>query len=84
MECNKYNVIAKENAFELLEVFRQLFQAKGKTMQNRVRDVDSFYQTFPLCRRRDLFSMLSDLKEVWDGEKSYKEIGDECLKGPKK
>jgi hypothetical protein len=83
-ECDKYKLIAQQSALELLDLGRQLAHKKGETVQNLIKDVDSFYQTFPLCRRRNLFSTLSDLREVWDGEKSYKEIGDECLKGPNK
>lgn len=54
-----------------------------RTMGFYAKEVDAFYQTFPLCKRLELFPLLSDLMEVWDGKKSYKEAGDKCLEAPK-
>lgn len=48
-----------------------------------LKEVDGFFQTFPLCKRLGIFDVLSDLVEVWEGKKSYKEIGDKCLESPK-
>jgi hypothetical protein len=47
------------------------------------KEVDSFYQTFPLCKRLALPAMLAELAKVWRGQRSYKEMGDACLELPK-
>jgi hypothetical protein len=51
------------------------------------KEIDAFYNTFPLCKRLDLHVILSGLMQVWIGGplgiKSYKEIGEECLESPK-
>lgn len=46
-------------------------------------EIDAFYQTFPLCKRKEMFFLFSDLVDVWNGKKSYKEVGDKCLEAPK-
>ena len=43
------------------------------------KEVDAFYQSFPLCKRRNIFSLLGDLINVWESRRSYKEIGNQCF-----
>ena len=54
-----------------------------------VREVDSFLETYPLCKRMELTGLLLQLVHVWDKDNphlkdkyapaSYKEIGESCL-----
>lgn len=72
--------------FALMRATRAALNKRGSehTYGWHVNEVDAFYKTFPFCQRREIFSLLSDLMEVWqDGKKSYKEIGEECQKLPK-
>jgi hypothetical protein len=50
-----------------------------------IRELDSFYKTYPLCKSRNLPDMLFMLSQVWDrtGKYSYKIVGEECLKNKK-
>jgi len=47
-------------------------------------ELDSFFKTFPLCKKKELLVLLADLSIVWGKEKNftytYKEIADSCLK----
>ena len=62
---------------------------KGDTKFNQLKDdvdyyvkeTDSFLKTFPLCKRRNMFELFSDLIHVWlnDSSSSYKKVGDACL-----
>lgn len=46
-----------------------------------VKETDSFLKTFPLCKRRNMFELFSNLINVWlnDSSSSYKKVGDACL-----
>lgn len=48
-----------------------------------VREVDSFYQIYPLCKRMDFEKLMALLVEVWILDEqnylTYKEIGERCL-----
>jgi hypothetical protein len=53
------------------------------SMDYYVKEVDSFYETFPLCRGRMLENTLSKLTPMWLGiavksEDSYNKIGSVC------
>jgi len=43
-----------------------------------VNDVDSFYRRYPLCRGKELMSMLTDISLVWLKMRTHEEIGEEC------
>ncbi|MGP8012855.1 MAG: hypothetical protein ACLPP9_00485 [Smithella sp.] len=50
-----------------------------------VRELDSFYKTYPLCRRNNLNETLFTISQVWvkSGKLSYKDLGESCLKTSK-
>jgi len=88
-ETQEKETKALDMLFALLKVTREalhtdVLKDSGRNIEFYRKEVDAFYQTFPLCRRRNIFLMLSDLLAVWEGKKSYKETGDQCLESPKK
>ena len=50
-----------------------------------LKEINSFYQTYPLCKGKNLDSIMGDLVKVWakkhviDKPLTYKEIGEKCL-----
>src|SRR5690242_97626 len=76
-------------AFALLEASRvalrsDILKKSGRDVGFYQREIDAFYQTFPLCKRLNIFLMLSDLQSVWEEKTSYKELGAKCLESPNK
>lgn len=53
-----------------------------KSVGYYVHELDSFLQTYPSCKRKDVGNLLLELARVWskDGNYSYKYVGDNCLK----
>lgn len=56
------------------------------TAEFYINEVDSFYKTYPLCRRENLDIMLGKFAMIWDKKGifgrvpySYKELGEKCL-----
>ena len=50
------------------------------------KEIDAFYQTFPLCKSQNFLHMMKEFLTVWDeiwidenSRTSYKEIGNKCL-----
>jgi len=52
----------------------------NKSIEYYVDEVDSFYKQYPLCKGKDLMTMLTDISLVWLRIRSYKDIGEECSK----
>jgi hypothetical protein len=51
-----------------------------KPIEYYVEDVDSFYKQYPLCRKKYLFDMLTEISLVWLNISTYKDIGEGCSK----
>ncbi|MBU4321237.1 MAG: hypothetical protein L6246_02550 [Thermodesulfovibrionales bacterium] len=57
-----------------------------ETVKFYINEVDSFYKTYPLCRRENLDIMFGKIVLIWDKKGifggvpySYKELGEKCL-----
>jgi hypothetical protein len=50
-----------------------------------VKELDAFYETFPMCRGKRVSYILDQLVKVWASPKiedtSYEKVGTECVKG---
>ena len=56
-----------------------------KSVAYYINEIDSFLKTYPLCRRDDILKgLLPKLATVWfpysDKIRTYKDVGEECLK----
>lgn len=70
------SVIAKVSAN--LTSYKSLF---GEGPSHYVAELDSFYETYPLCKGRHIKVILLQLCDVWKagGKASYKQVGETCL-----
>lgn len=55
-------------------------QTLNEPIDRYVDDVDTFYKQYPLCKRKDLMEMMTDISLVWLRIRTYKDIGEECSK----
>lgn len=55
----------------------------GKDPEYYLKEIESFYQTFPLCKGKSFLRILFQLTSVWDEKsiikKTYEDVGKECL-----
>ena len=42
------------------------------------KDVDQFLKAYPLCRKRDIFTIFNNLSRVWEQTDTYKNVGQKC------
>ena len=73
----------KSEVVEELETRSTKYKDLQSSWDYYVKEVDSFYEAFPLCRGRMLESTLSKLTPIWFGiaissEDSYNKIGSAC------
>src|SRR4030042_2193054 len=80
--CTKIIKKSEESLIKSSLILTHVFE-DSREPKYYVNEVDSFLKTYPLCRRKEVFSMLlPQLAIVWFpiGEKTltYKDIGEEC------
>ncbi len=72
--------IDKNREAVLKAAFKYGKKSLNKPVRYYVEDVDSFYRQYPSCKERDFMEMLADIGLVWLKIRSYREVGEECVK----